>query len=138
MHSPERRGAHHRAHPPGRTPQWDSVRIFLKVARSGRFRAAADELNPSANYVRKHILQLENTYKTTLLTRQVDGVRLTPEGMQVLEAAKRMEEASFGLDRTLSQSTPALSGEVRFAITEGLGTFWVAPRLIEFQRVYPG
>jgi DNA-binding transcriptional LysR family regulator len=31
-----------------------------------------------------------------------------------------------------------LSGEVRFAITEGLGTFWVAPRLIEFQRVYPG
>jgi len=138
MHSPERRGAHHRAHPPGRTPQWDSVRIFLEVARIGSFRAAAVELNVSANYLRKHILQLESCYKTTLMTRHVDGVRLTPEGMQVLEAAKRMEEASFDLDRTLSQGTPALSGEVRFAITEGLGTFWVAPRLIEFQRVYPG
>src|SRR6478735_5511184 len=43
-----------------------------------------------------------------------------------------------GRDRTLSQATPALSGEVRFAVTEGLGTFWVAPRLIEFQRVFPG
>jgi DNA-binding transcriptional LysR family regulator len=138
MHSPERRGAHHRAHPPGRTPQWDSVRIFLEVARIGSFRAAAIELNVSANYLRKHILQLESCYKTTLMTRHVDGVRLTPEGSQVLEAAKRMEEASFDLDRTLSQGTPALSGEVRFAITEGLGTFWVAPRLIEFQRVYPG
>jgi DNA-binding transcriptional LysR family regulator len=138
MHSPERRGAHHRAHPPGRTPQWDSVRIFLEVARIGSFRAAAVELNVSANYLRKHILQLESCYKTTLMTRHVDGVRLTPEGSQVLEAAKRMEEASFDLDRTLSQGTPALSGEVRFAITEGLGTFWVAPRLIEFQRVYPG
>jgi DNA-binding transcriptional LysR family regulator len=138
MHSPERRGAHLRAHPPGRTPQWDSVRIFLEVARIGSFRAAAIELNASANYLRKHILQLEHTYKTTLMTRHVDGVRLTPEGMQVLEAAKRMEEAAFGLDRTLSQATPALSGEVRFAVTEGLGTFWVAPRLIEFQRVFPG
>jgi DNA-binding transcriptional LysR family regulator len=138
MHSPERRGVHYRARPPGRTPQWDSVRIFLEVARIGSFRAAAIELNVSANFLRKHILQLESCYKTTLMTRHVDGVRLTPEGMQVLEAAKRMEQASFDLDRTLSQGTPALSGEVRFAITEGLGTFWVAPRLIEFQRVYPG
>jgi DNA-binding transcriptional LysR family regulator len=138
MHSPERRGAHQRAHSAGRIADWDSVRIFLEVARIGSFRAAAVELNASANYLRKRILQLESNYKTTLMTRHVDGVRLTPEGAQVLEAAKRMEEASFGLDRALSQSTPALNGEVRFAITEGLGTFWVAPRLIEFQRVYPG
>jgi DNA-binding transcriptional LysR family regulator len=138
MHSPERRGAHQRAHPAGRIADWDSVRIFLEVARIGSFRAAAVELNASANYLRKRILQLESAYKTTLITRHVDGIRLTPEGTQVLEAAKRMEEASFGLDRALSRTTPALSGEVRFAITEGLGTFWVAPRLIEFQRVYPG
>jgi DNA-binding transcriptional LysR family regulator len=138
MHSPERRGAHQRAHPAGRIADWDSVRIFLEVARIGSFRAAAVELNASANYLRKRVLQLETAYKTTLMTRHVDGVRLTPEGAQVLDAAKRMEEASFGLDRALSQTTPALNGEVRFAITEGLGTFWVAPRLIEFQRVYPG
>src|SRR5229473_1612113 len=137
MHSPERRGAHQRAHP-GRMSDWDSIRIFLEVARIGSFRAAALELNASANYLRKRISQLEGAYKTTLITRHVDGVRLTPEGTQVLEAAKQMEEASFGLDRALSRTTPALSGEVRFAITEGLGTFWVAPRLVEFQRVYPG
>src|SRR5229473_7428862 len=137
MHSPERRGAHQRAHP-GRMSDWDSIRIFLEVARIGSFRAAALELNASANYLRKRILALESAYNTTLMTRHVDGVRLTPEGVQVLEAAKRMEEASFGLDRALSRTTPSLTGEVRFAITEGLGTFWVAPRLIEFQRVYPG
>jgi DNA-binding transcriptional LysR family regulator len=138
MHSPERRGAHQRAHPTGRIADWESVRIFLEVARIGSFRAAAVELNASANYLRKRILQLESSYKTTLITRHVDGIRLTHEGTRVLEAAKRMEEASFGLDRALSRSTPELNGEVRFAITEGLGTFWVAPRLIEFQRAYPG
>lgn len=138
MHSHERRGAHNGAHIPGRMANWDLVRIFLEVARIGSFRAAAEQLNMSANFLSKRISLLERAYKTTLMTRHVDGIRLTPEGRQVLESAKLMEEASFGLDRALSQTTPALSGEVRLAVTEGLGTFWLAPRLVEFQRVYPG
>ena len=138
MHSPERRGAHSGAHTPGRMANWDLVRIFLEVARIGSFRAAAAQLNMSANFLSKRISVLESAYKTTLMTRHVDGIRLTPEGRKVLEAAKRMEEASFDLDRTLNEATPALSGEVRIAVTEGLGTFWLAPRLVEFQRVYPG
>src|SRR5256714_7432310 len=138
MHSPERRGAHLRAHTPGRMANWDLVRIFLEVARIGSFRAAAEQLNMSANFLSKRISLLERAYKTTLMTRHVDGIRLTREGLQVLEAAKRMEEASFGLDCTLNQATPSLSGEVRIAVTEGLGTFWLAPRLVEFQRGPPG
>src|SRR5450432_3747761 len=138
MHSPERRGAHASAHIPGRMANWDLVRIFLEVARIGSFRAAAEQLNMSANFLSKRISALESAYKTTLMTRHVDGIRLTPEGVQVLEAAKLMEDASFGLDRALSQTAPALSGEVRLAVTEGLGTFWLAPRLVEFQRAYPG
>jgi len=138
MHSGERRGAHSGAHTPGRMANWDLVRIFLEVARFGSFRAAAEQLNMSANFLSKRVSLLERAYKTTLMTRHVDGVRLTREGLQVLEAAKRMEEASFGLDCALNQTTPAVSGEVRLAVTEGLGTFWLAPRLVEFQRAYPG
>src|SRR5260221_8228567 len=138
MHSPERRGAPAGAHIPGRMANWDLVRIFLEVARIGSFRAAAEQLNMSANFLSKRISLLERAYKTTLMTRHVDGIRLTPEGRQVLESARLMEEASFGLDRALSQATPALSGEVRLAVTEGLGTFWLSPRLVEFQRGYPG
>ena len=117
---------------------WDLVRIFLAVARTGSFRAAAAQLGMSANFLSKRISVLENAYKTPLMTRHVDGIRLTPEGEAVLDAAKRMEEASFSLDRALSRTTPALTGEVRLAVTEGLGTFWLAPRLVEFQRVYSG
>jgi DNA-binding transcriptional LysR family regulator len=138
MHSPQRRGAHTGAHIPGRMADWDLVRIFLEVARIGSFRSAAEQLNLSANFLSKRISLLERAYKTTLMTRHVDGVRLTPEGRQVLESAKLMEEASFGLDRALSQTAPAISGEVRLAVTEGLGAFWLSPRLVEFQRAYPG
>ena len=106
MHSGERRGAHNGAHMPGRMANWDLVRIFLAVARTGSFRAAAGQLNMSANFLSKRISVLENAYKTPLMTRHVDGIRLTPEGEAVLDAAKRMEEASFGLDRALSRATP--------------------------------
>src|SRR5258705_1915129 len=128
MHSPERRGAHGGAHTPGRMANWDLVRIFLEVARIGSFRAAAERLNTSANFLSKRISALESAYKTTLMTRHVDGIRLTPEGVQVLEAAKRMEEASFALDHALNQGTPALTGAVRRTVTAGLGPFWPAPR----------
>ena len=138
MHSGERRGAPSGEHPSGRMANWDLVRIFLAVARTGSFRAAAAQLGMSANFLSKRISVLENAYKTPLMTRHVDGIRLTPEGEAVLDAAKRMEEASFSLDRALSRTTPALTGEVRLAVTEGLGTFWLAPRLVEFQRVYSG
>ena len=48
-----------------------------------------------------------------------------------------MEREAFGLIRARDRTAPAVSGEVRIAVTEGLGTFWLAPRLVEFQRSYP-
>jgi DNA-binding transcriptional LysR family regulator len=48
-----------------------------------------------------------------------------------------MEAASFDLLRAGNSVANTLSGEVRVAVTEGLGTFWLAPRLVEFQQAYP-
>ena len=92
MHSGERMGAHSGAHTPGRMANWDLVRIFLEVARTGSFRAAATQLGDSANFLSKRISVLENAYKTTLMTRHVDGIRLTPEG----EAGTRCRQADGG------------------------------------------
>ena len=50
---------------------------------------------------------------------------------------ERMEAASFDLMRASNSVTNTLSGEVRVAVTEGLGTFWLAPRLVEFQQALP-
>ena len=120
------------------TPDWESVRIFLEVVRRGSFRSAAENLSQSVNVLRRRIHDLEHQLGTTLLTRHVDGVRPTTEGSQILTAAKQMEAASFGLVRARDRAVPSLSGEVRIAVTEGIGTFWLAPRLVEFQRSYPG
>jgi len=48
-----------------------------------------------------------------------------------------MEAASFDLLRAGESVANTLAGEVRVAVTEGLGTFWLAPRLVEFQQSFP-
>ncbi|KAA5597165.1 LysR family transcriptional regulator [Blastochloris sulfoviridis] len=117
---------------------WEPIRLFLEVARRGSFRSAADALGMSVNVLRRRIGELESALDIKLLTRHVDGVRTTEEGKRILAAAQRMEQASFGVLRERDQIDPAITGEVRLAITEGLGAFWIVPRLVEFQRRNPG
>jgi DNA-binding transcriptional LysR family regulator len=116
---------------------WEAARIFLDVVRKGSFRAAAEHLKISVNALRRRVDELERTLGVTLITRHVDGVRITPEGERVLQAAMQMERASFNILQAGEQNQSELSGEVRLAVTEGLGTFWIAPRLVEFQRANP-
>ena len=116
---------------------WDGARMFLEVVRCGSFRSAAPHLQQSFNVVRRRVHEFEDRLGVLLMTRHVDGVRLTPEGEVVLAAAERMEAASQGILRACDKTTCDVSGQVRLAVTEGLGTFWIGPRLIEYQRANP-
>jgi len=64
-------------------------------------------------------------------TRGVNGARLTQEGVFPVE---RMEAATFQL---LRAESGAPSGSIRVAVTEGLGTFRLLPRLVEAQQGFP-
>ena len=118
-------------------PDWEAAHIFLEVARSGGFRAAAQKLGQSVNALRRKIEQFERDMGVPLLTRYVHGVQLTAEGAKVLTAAEHMESASFELLFARNTSEEQLEGEVRLSVTEGLGTFWLLPQLIELQRANP-
>src|SRR5205085_6013249 len=108
-----------------------------EVAQSGSFRSAACNLRQSMNALRRRIAQLEAQLGVTLFTRHVDGLRVTSEGAQILAAAERMEGAYFELVRARQRAVPSLAGEIKLAVTEGLGTFWLAPRLTAFHRAHP-
>jgi DNA-binding transcriptional LysR family regulator len=119
------------------SPDWETVRTFLELVRYGSFRSAAERLGLSPNALRRKIDDLERSLGTILVTRHVDGIRPTAEGAEILLAAKKMEEAAFGLVRARDRALPDMSGEVRLGVTEAFGTFWLGPRLVEFQRAYP-
>lgn len=116
---------------------WDAAHIFLEVARSGSFRGASQALGQSVNALRRKVDEFERALGAPLLTRHVNGVRLTQEGTDVYEAAQEMERASFKLLQAHDRSEKKIEGEVRLAATEGLGTFWMLPKLVEFQRAHP-
>jgi DNA-binding transcriptional LysR family regulator len=121
----------------GGLTDWDAARVFLEVVRCGSFRSAAERLELSINVVRRRIDDFERQIGGTLFTRDVHGTRLTDEGALVVSAVERMEAAAFDLLRAGNSVANAVSGEVRVAVTEGLGTFWLAPRLVEFQQSFP-
>ena len=113
----------------GSLTDWDAARVFLEVVRCGSFRSAAERLELSINVVRRRIDDFERQIGATLFTRDVHGTRLTDEGAVVVSAVERMEAASFDLLRAGNSVTNTLSGEVRVAVTEGLGTFWLAKNI---------
>jgi DNA-binding transcriptional LysR family regulator len=130
-------GEHILRRPSTMLPDWESAHLFLELVRLKSFRAAADHLGVSVNALRDRISDFERSLGVTLITRHVDGVRPTAEGERVFAVTSRMEETSFELLQACNHSDRSLSGEVRLAVTEGLGALWVGSRLIEFQRANP-
>ncbi|MDE2135336.1 MAG: LysR family transcriptional regulator [Alphaproteobacteria bacterium] len=119
-----------------RLRSWEGARAFLEVVRCGSFRSAAQSLRISANTLRREIDVFEHEIGITLLTCHVDGVRLTSEGELLIGTVKRMEAAALDIARVRNLGV-SMQGEVRLSVTEGLGTFWIAPRLVEFRQAYP-
>src|SRR6478609_8547125 len=118
-------------------PDWEAAHIFLEVARCGGFRAASQKLGQSVNALRRKIDQFEGDLGVARLTRYVHGVQLTEEGAKIYAAAQHMENASFELLLARNLSEKQVEGEVRLSVTEGMGTFWILPQLVEFQRANP-
>lgn len=116
---------------------WEDLRVFLVVARHRSFRSAAEELGFALNTVRRHIERLEHAAKFVVLARNPNGVSLTREGENLFSRALAMEEAAKNVHRIGNDSAHDLRGRVRVSVTEGLGTFWLAPQLVPFQRANP-
>jgi len=138
MHKKRGRGVPPNAPPEKRgTPDWEGTRIFLETVRHGSFRSASDALGISLGALKRRFDEFEQNCGVTVVTRDTFGIRLTEEGKRLYAAAEKMEAAHFDVVRARDLSEGSVEGRVKLAITEGLGTFWIAPRLIEFQRAFP-
>lgn len=111
---------------------WDHVRVFIAVADAGSFNRGAEQLNVGINTVRRAIQRLEDKFGFALFYREVDGARMTPEARRLVSAARDVERSVHDLWRVASASANTMAGPIRLAVTEGLGTFWLMPQLINY------
>ena len=77
------------------------LHVFLEVAESGSFSAAAVRLHLTQPGVSQQIRALENHLGTQLFVRRGHGVELTASGYDLLEPARRMINLSELTERTL-------------------------------------
>ncbi|MEI8146185.1 MAG: LysR family transcriptional regulator [Alphaproteobacteria bacterium] len=116
---------------------WDDLKCFLAVAEAGSFRAAAVELGVQASSLTRRIDQLEHRVKARLFDRNQSGVRLTQEGLTILEDVRDMQDRFKAIQRKVVWKKKSSEGVVTLAATDGLGAFWIAPRLAQLRRIAP-
>lgn len=114
---------------------WDDLRTFLAVARSGSLTEAARSLGVSYSTVSRRLAALEEGLGARLFDRDAAGYQPTAVGAEMLESARRMEAEFDALSRRVRGSDARLSGRVRVATTDALATSFM-PELAAFSRRY--
>ena len=115
---------------------WDSLQIFLNVARHGNLVRAARALKVDPTTVSRRISALEAQLQQTLFERTAEGFALTAYGSALLPHAEDMELA-FSRIECVSSDSRNLTGQLRVSVSEGFGTHFIAPRLRDFTTAHP-
>ncbi|MES2530246.1 MAG: LysR family transcriptional regulator [Pseudomonadota bacterium] len=116
---------------------WDNLRFFLELARSGTLQGAARRLEVDHTTVARRIQALEKQVGSALFSREAGGHRLTEAGRRLQPQVEAMESAFRTVERTAPAAQEGLSGVVRIGVTEGFGTVVLAPQLARFAQQHP-
>jgi DNA-binding transcriptional LysR family regulator len=117
---------------------WDDIRYFLAVSRTGSIRSAATLLAVNHSTVSRRIGQLEKQLGVRLFEKLPTGYLITPAGDEILDLTERMEEQVNELERKVYGRDAGLSGKLRITLPQILATHLLMPDLVQFARANPG
>ncbi len=116
---------------------WNDLRYFLAVARTGSTIAAAKDLGVNQSTVQRRLAALEEAIGRELVERLPVGYRLTSFGEELRPHAEQVETAIACLDRKIASTDTAPSGTVRLTCSEGMA-YRLIPRMLDvFHTRYP-
>jgi DNA-binding transcriptional LysR family regulator len=116
---------------------WNSLRAFLAIARTGRLTGAAARLQLDHMTLSRRIGSLEHGLKAKLFDRRPQGYTLTEAGQRLLPIAEEMERLALGAHESVGGSATSLSGSVRIGSPEGFGSYFLAPRISRLTERHP-
>lgn len=116
---------------------WHDLTMVGQIAETQSFRKASLRLGVSVNTVRTRLSRLEAALGTLLFVRSRKGLRMTQDGRAVLRVSRDIRTLGVGLPSGRGNHVLAVDGEVRVCASEGVGTFWLTPRLPILKHALP-
>lgn len=111
--------------------------MFVEVARTGSFAAAARHLGMSRPAVTKHVARLEDLLGARLLNRTTKQVGLTEAGHLASTAGRQLLERFDAIEADVRESTRMPRGVVRVGTPPAFGTYHMVPLIAEFAERHP-
>ena len=112
------------------------LETFVWVARLKSFRLTADKLFTTQASISSRIAVLEGELGVKLFLRDSRGVKLTPEGLKVLDYAERMLDTMQALKQSISE-TGNIQGRIRLGVMDTVIHTWLSPLVAKITDHYP-
>lgn len=116
---------------------WDDLRLFLAVARTGSISGGARLLDVQHSTVSRRMRALEQKLGVRLIERKKSGYELTLEGENLKQAASRMESEVLEIDGTLLGKDTKLNGTLRISAINNMANSILMPIFASFSQNYP-
>ncbi|WP_095080252.1 LysR family transcriptional regulator [Pseudomonas sp. Irchel s3h17] len=112
------------------------LETFVWVARLKSFRLTADKLFTTQASISSRIAVLESELGVKLFLRDSRGVKLTPEGLKVLDYAEQMMDTMQALKQSL-ETRSSKAGRVRIGVMDTVIHTWLSPLVAQITDHYP-
>ncbi|MES0825406.1 LysR family transcriptional regulator [Ruegeria sp. SCP11] len=116
---------------------WDDLKFFLAVSRSGTIRGGADSIQVNHTTLARRLSVMEERIGSRLFDRSKQGLVLTQLGEDLLPYAERVEEEMATASRIIVGRDAEPSGTVFVTLPHGLAMTSVMDDLSAFAARYP-
>src|SRR6266481_167280 len=116
---------------------WSDLVFFLELARQGRLVPAAKRLRADHTTVSRRVAELERGLNCKLFDRGANGFVLTDAGQKLFNYAEAIESSALAIEENVAGVASEPTGDVRVATMEGIGSFYLAPRMPILRKLFP-
>jgi len=116
---------------------WDDMRLFLAVARTGSISGGARQLGVQHSTVSRRMRSLEEKLGARLIERIQSGYELTVAGEHIKQAALHMEREMLGVNEALLGKDAKLIGPLRVSAINNMASTVLMPMFASFSEKHP-
>lgn len=116
---------------------WDDLKYFLAVSRTGSIRGAAKALDVNHATVSRRINTFEKNMGLRLFDRTVQGYERTKAADEIYAQAVHLEDTLFNVQRLVEGKNKALRGIIRITVADIVAEHLLMDDLADFSKLYP-